>query len=119
MTDWLGEGSESWKALKEAEHAPHRVAFKRISVEKCPAKIPLKWIEQQEQNQQIASCCRHPENHDIVALYSSQHDQDLGMPDIYVLICKEQHDFGDGIIGEAHHRKFCVGGGARPGWDVR
>jgi hypothetical protein len=51
------------------------------------ALLPLGWIEQQEQNQQIASCCRHPENHSIGAFYSSKRDEDLGVPDIYILFC--------------------------------
>jgi hypothetical protein len=49
--------------------------------------LPLGWIEAQEQNQQIKSCCRHPENHSIAAFYSSAADEELGIPDIYIMFC--------------------------------
>jgi hypothetical protein len=68
-----------------------------------------KWITDLEQNQQIASCCRHPENHDIEAWYSSERDADLGIPDIYIFHC---------TCGRRHTR-FCVGGGLRPFWECR
>lgn len=78
--------------------------------------IAPKWIEALEQNQQIASCCRHPENHDISAWYSSEADRAKGVPDIYIFHC---------TCGRAH-RRFCVGGsnretgvGLRPFWDAR
>ena len=64
------------------------------------AKIPLRWAEALEQNQQIASCCRHPENHEIEAWYSSDEDKAKGVPDIYIFFC---------TCGRAH-RRFCVGG---------
>jgi hypothetical protein len=51
------------------------------------ALLPLGWIEQQEQTQNIPSCCRHPENHSIGAFYSSARDEELGIPDIYILFC--------------------------------
>ena len=81
--------------------------------------IPTKYIEGLEQNQKIASCCRHPENHTIEAWYSSDEDRDRGVPDIYIFTC---------TCGRKH-RRFCVGGseGAgpnaplelRPFWEVR
>ena len=64
------------------------------------AKLPLRYVEALEQNQQIASCCRHPENHEIEAWYSSDEDRDKGIPDIYVNFC---------TCGRKHVR-FCVGG---------
>lgn len=64
------------------------------------ARIPLKYAEALEQNQQIASCCRHPENHDISAWYSSEKERATGKPDIYVFHCP---------CGRVH-RRFCVGG---------
>jgi hypothetical protein len=71
--------------------------------------LPLRFVAALEQNQQIASCCRHPENHDIEAWYSSQEEEDKGIPDIYILHCS---------CGRRHAR-FMVGGGIRPFWDVR
>ena len=71
--------------------------------------FPVKYIEALEQNQQIASCCRHPENHEIEALFSSEADRDKGIPDIYIFHC---------TCGRKH-RRFCVGGGKRPFWEIR
>lgn len=62
------------------------------------ALLPLGWIEALEQNQQIKSCCRHPENHSIGAFYSSAKDEELGIPDIYILYCP---------CG-CQHKRFCV-----------
>jgi hypothetical protein len=130
--DWLGPASDPLKAERLEEHKNHHLAFKRMPVADCPAKIPVRWFEALEHNQKIPSCCRHPENHDIVSLYSSNDDKAKGVPDIYIFICKERHDLGINKkhkdkpnaedfrrIGEAHHRRFCVGGGTRPGWEVR
>ena len=70
--------------------------------------LPVKYREALEHNQKIASCCRHPENHDIVALKS---DSEQTAPDIYKFICD-----GCGRV----HTRFCVGGGdPRPVWQVR
>lgn len=63
-------------------------------------RIPLRWAEALEQNQQIASCCRHPENHLISAWYSSDAERAKGTPDIYVFHCP---------CGRVH-RRFCCGG---------
>jgi hypothetical protein len=72
-----------------------------------PGLIPSKFFETLEQNQQIASCCRHPEHHEIEALRSSA---DEPLPDIYVFHCS---------CGR-QHRRFMIGGGdERPFWDVR
>jgi len=71
--------------------------------------LPLRFVAGLEQNQQLASCCRHPENHDIEAWFSSERDADLGIPDIYILHC---------TCGRRHVR-FCVGGGVRPFWECR
>lgn len=64
------------------------------------ARLPVRYAEALEQNQQIASCCRHPENHEIEAWYSSDEDKAKGVPDIYIFIC---------TCGRMH-RRFCVGG---------
>ncbi len=79
--------------------------------------LPLKYVEALEQNQQIAQCCRHPENHDIEAWFSSDAERAKGTPDIYILHC---------TCGR-QHRRFCVGGDnpatgekdLRPFWHVR
>lgn len=71
--------------------------------------LPLKYVESLEQNQQLATCCRHPENHDIEARYSCVEEAIKGIPDIYILHCQ---------CGR-QHRRFCVGGGERPYWEVR
>jgi hypothetical protein len=63
-------------------------------------------IEHLERNQQIASCCRHPENHEVEALKSHP---DEPAPDIYVFHCH---------CGKKH-RFFCVGlHDERPYWDA-
>lgn len=72
--------------------------------------LPLKYVESLQHNQQIATCCRHPENHEIEALYSSEEDKNKGHPDIYIFHC---------TCGKKHTR-FCVGvDDTRPFWDVR
>jgi hypothetical protein len=59
-----------------------------------------------EQNQKIASCCRHPENHEVEALKSHPDEQ---APDVYVFHC---------TCGKKH-RFFCVGmTDSRPVWDA-
>lgn len=69
--------------------------------------IPVKYFEALEQNQLIASCCRHPENHDIEAFKSNENEP---IPDIYIFYC------GCG----RQHRHFCCGGGdQRPFWEIR
>jgi hypothetical protein len=85
---------------------PERVACPVVPIENpapnvykaCDALLPLGWIEKLEQNQLIPSCCRHPENHSIGAFYSSAEDEDLGVPDIYLMFCP---------CG-AVHRTFCT-----------
>ncbi len=106
-----------------------RPACPRVPVTECPVRIPTKWIEDLEQNQKIPSCCRHPENHDIQAFYSSAEDEAKGAPDIYWFICKGNHELEPGVFGEAVHRRFCVGGSfspkegrhthKRPFWEIR
>mgnify|MGYP007100065628 CR=1 FL=1 len=87
----------------------HVLACKRVKAAKVWKQIPLKYIEALEQNQKIASCCRHPENHDIEAFYSNEDERWRGKdpardipnpPDIYKFHC---------TCGRVHTR-FCVGG---------
>lgn len=87
----------------------HVLACPRHPVEKLMRVnlLPVKYLEALEHNQKIASCCRHPENHEIEAWYSSPKET---IPDIYKFHC---------TCGKTHVR-FCVGGGdVRPYWEVR
>lgn len=89
---------------------PHHLACPRVRVQPIMRMIPLHFIEALEQNQKIASCCRHPENHEIEAFYSCDEERDKGKPDIYIFHC---------TCGRKH-RRFMVGGGdVRPKWEVR
>ena len=66
--------------------------------------LKTKWIERLEQDQKIASCCRHPENHEIEACKSHPEEP---APDIYIMHC---------TCGRKH-RFFCVGQvDERPEW---
>lgn len=61
-------------------------------------------VEALEHNQKIASCCRHPENHEVEARKSHPEEP---APDIYVFHC---------TCGR-QHRFFCVGiDDVRPEW---
>jgi len=82
-------------------------ACPRISVAKVKKLIPAHFIERLEQDQKLQSCCRHPENHDIVALKSNADEK---APDIYKFIC---------TCGRIHTRFCASGGDVRPVWQVR
>jgi hypothetical protein len=90
----------------------HVQACPRVKVADCPARLPAKFIESLERNQLLQTCCRHPENHDIEALYSTEderfRDGRENPPDIYILHC---------TCGRKH-RRFMVGSGPRPVWNV-
>lgn len=78
----------------------------RVKVADFPENfLPQRYFEALEHNQQIASCCRHPENHEIEALKSHPDEQ---TPDIYIFHC------GCG----RKHRRFCIGetDDSRPFW---
>lgn len=68
----------------------------RVPVKRIAQHIPQKFYEHLEHNQKIASCCRHPENHEIEAKKSSPN---LKGPDIYIFHC---------TCGK-RHTIFCVG----------
>lgn len=89
----------------------HHQACARVPVRKVFSLLPARYIEALEQNQQIASCCRHPENHEIEAKYSSDEVKESGIPDIYIFHC---------TCGKRHIR-FCVGAvdENRPWWEFR
>jgi hypothetical protein len=83
-------------------------ACPRVKVADLPEDfLPKKYLEVLEQNQLIASCCRHPENHEIEARKSHP---DEPAPDIYIFHCNEC---------KRQHRRFCVGlTDVRPVWDA-
>jgi hypothetical protein len=86
----------------------HVVVCARVKVADLPEKfLPQHYLEAMEHNQQIRSCCRHPENHEIEALKSHPEE---ALPDIYVFYCS---------CGRKH-RRFCVGtmDEGRPYWAV-
>ena len=85
----------------------HVLACPKVKVADLPEDfLPKRYKEALEQNQQIASCCRHPENHEIEA-FKSHPDEKL--PDIYILHCS---------CGRKH-RRFCVSAtDERPYWEA-
>ena len=82
----------------------HVKACPKRPVKKVVRRLPARFITDLEHNQKIASCCRHPENHNIEALKS--HPKEAA-PDIYIFHC---------TCGRKHQR-FMLGGGERPVWD--
>ena len=84
----------------------HVIACPRRPVKKLLGQLPVRFIEALEQNQKIASCCRHPENHEIEAWYSTPAEK---APDIYINYC---------TCG-CKHTRFMLGSGDRPVWEVR
>jgi hypothetical protein len=85
------------------------LACPRIKVPLVMNMLPARYIEALEQNQKIASCCRHPEDHEIEAWYSTQEEAAKGIPDIYIFHC---------TCGRKH-RRFCVGTGSKDNPEVR
>lgn len=82
------------------------LACKRYPVAKLRGLIPARFLEALEHNQMIASCCRHPENHEIEAFKSRTEET---APDVYIFHCR---------CGR-QHRRFCIGGGdERPFWEI-
>lgn len=102
-------------AARHGMHWPKGTVLPETAVLVCPrvkvADLPeghLKQshIEHLERNQKIASCCRHPENHEVAAFKSHP---DEPAPDRYEFYCK---------CGRTH-RFFCVGVlDQRPFWDA-
>ncbi len=92
------------------EKAAHKVACPRSPVKDWLSILPERYLTSLEQNQQILSCCRHPENNEIEAWYANAEQEAKREPDIYILYCK---------CGR-RHRRFCVGNvDTRPFWEVR
>lgn len=77
----------------------------RVKVADLPeGHLKQNHIEALEHNQKIASCCRHPENHEVEGFKSHPEEK---VTDIYVFHCP---------CGKKH-RFFCVGeGDERPEW---
>lgn len=86
----------------------HVLACAPISVPKLGSLLPSRFIEDLEQNQKIAACCRHPEHHTIEAWFSNEAERETGQPDIYIFRC---------TCGR-QHRRFMLGSGLRPFWVV-
>lgn len=81
-------------------------ACPRVKVADLPeGHLKQNHIDALEQNQKIAGCCRHPENHEVEARKSHKDEQ---APDIYIFHC---------TCGRKH-RFFCVGhtDDKRPMW---
>ncbi len=79
----------------------------RYPVAKLGDLIPAHFRETLEQNQKIATCCRHPEDHEVSAWKSRPEEP---APDIYIFHCTCGRD----------HRRFMAGqGDMRPYWEVR
>lgn len=82
------------------------LACHRVPVKSVAGILPERYITDLERNQKIASCCRHPENHEIEAYKSHPREP---APDIYIFHCDE--------CGRKHKR-FCVGEqDVRPVWN--
>lgn len=95
---------------------PKGTVLPETQVPACPrvkvADLPEGFLKQNhiealERNQLIASCCRHPENHEVEARKSHPDEK---APDIYIFHC---------TCGRKH-RFFCVGATdeKRPYWDA-
>lgn len=103
-------------AARHGMQIPKGTVLPETQIAACPrvrvADLPEGFLKQNhiealEQNQLIASCCRHPENHEVEARKSHPDEQ---APDIYVFHCS---------CGR-RHRFFCVGmtDDRRPMWDA-
>lgn len=80
--------------------------LKTVPVKLVENSLKTKWFETLEQNQKIASCCRHPENHSIEGWKSNPTEP---APDVYIFTCD--------CCGNQHHF-FCAGEiDVRPVWN--
>ena len=116
ITRGEGPGLKGWMAYHG--RYPKGTKLPETQVPACPRRkvadfpkgfIPARYYERNlEQNQLLAHCCRHPENHEIEARKSHPYEQ---VPDIYIFHC---------TCGRKHVR-FFIGeydreGEARPMW---
>lgn len=97
-------------AARHGMHWPKGTVLPETRILACPrvkvADLPEGHLKQNhidhlEQNQLIASCCRHPENHEVEAHKSHPDEQ---APDIYIFTCTcgKQHRFL--CVGKTDHR---------------
>ena len=102
---WAGRHSKFEKGAVLPE--TRVLACPRVPVAELPEGfLKQSHIEHLEQNQKIASCCRHPEHHEVEA-HKSHPDEPA--PDIYTFHCQ---------CGKKH-RFFCVGlSDERPYWSA-
>jgi len=105
----LGPFAERWGNIVKGTVLPETlaVACPRVKVADLPeGHLKQNHIERLEHNQKLASCCRHPEHHEVEALKSHADEK---VPDIYVFHCK---------CGRKH-RFFCIGRtDTRSVWDA-
>ncbi len=109
------KSQEGGWATRHGTHWQKGAALPETQVRACPrvkvADLPEGFLKQShiealEHNQQIASCCRHPENHEVEALKTHPDEKS---PDVYVFHC---------TCGRKH-RFLCVGQtDERPYWDA-
>jgi hypothetical protein len=85
-------------------------ACPRVKLADLPEKfIPPKYYERNlEQNQQIQSCCRHPENHEVEARKSHKDEE---APDIYLFYCQCGRKHTRWLVGWTDDEQ-------RPIWDA-
>lgn len=101
---WAGRHGLHWekgRVLPETQV----ISCPRVRVADLPEGLLKKnHIENLERNQKIASCCRHPENHEVEARKSHPSEK---ASDVYIFYC---------TCGRLH-RFFCVGEtDTRPEW---
>lgn len=97
---------DSWEQEKKA----HKIACPRSPAKDWWSILPPRYYESLEQNQKLASCCRHPENHEIEAWYANAEQEAKREPDIYIFHC---------TCGR-RHRRLCGGTkDVRPFWEIR
>jgi hypothetical protein len=107
---------EGWMA-RHGDY-PKGTVLPETNVQACPRKkvsdfppgfIPPRYYERNlEQNQLLAHCCRHPENHEIEARKSHPDEQ---APDIYIFWCQCGRKHVRFFIGEYDRE-----GERRPVW---
>jgi len=82
------------------------IVMHRVPVKKVLHVLPESFYIGLEQNQQIKSCCRHPENHSIEGWKSHPREP---APDVYIFYCDCCNN---------KHRVFCCGEtDLRPIWN--
>lgn len=103
---WAGRHGLYWpKGTKLPEtQVP---ACPKVKVSDLPEKhLKQNHIERLEHDQTLASCCRHPENHEVEARKTHPDEQ---APDIYIFHC---------TCGK-QHRFMCAGAtDVRPVWEA-